>query len=30
MRQTPQDIELIAVPDFSDMQVDAITPLQGA
>jgi len=28
--QTPQDLVLVAVPDFSDMQVNAITPLQGA
>ena len=28
--QTPQDLVLVAVPEFSDMQVNAITPLQGA
>ncbi len=28
--QTPQDLVLVAVPDFSDMQVNAITPLHGA
>jgi putative ABC transport system permease protein len=27
--QTPQDLVLVAVPEFSDMQVNAITPLQG-
>ena len=26
----PQDVTLIAVPDFANMQVDAITPLAGA
>jgi putative ABC transport system permease protein len=28
--QLPQDLVLIAVPDFSDMQVNAITPMEGA
>ena len=28
--QNPQDLVLVAIPRFSDMQVDAITPLQGA
>ena len=28
--QTPQDLVLVAVPEFSDMQVNAITPLKGA
>ena len=28
--QTPQDLVLVAVPEFSEMQVNAITPLQGA
>ena len=28
--QTPQDLVLVAVPEFSDMQVNAITPLLGA
>ena len=28
--QTPQDLVLVAVPEFGDMQVNAITPLQGA
>lgn len=28
--QAPQDLVLVAVPEFSDMQVNAITPLRGA
>jgi putative ABC transport system permease protein len=28
--QLPQDLVLVAIPDFNEMQVNAITPLQGA